>query len=144
MERLKPVRGQPYEVALLGSAEKPATLDIHIASVLFEDHPLFCKEDVLASALMVLYKEYLQYRRVRTAGLGCLSRCFVCSPKCLLSQVSRANNARAQLDALLGGSPSSYDFERDRPRELEARALDVLSTISRQVSDAEVRLGRWL
>lgn len=56
-EILRPVTGGEVRDAA------PVRLDVQMGSIYFDDHPLFCKEDYIASGIRVMYEEYI--RRLR-------------------------------------------------------------------------------
>ncbi len=72
--RTKPLICEPSELPLASVIS--ATMDIRVTGVRFDDHPLFCREDWLASGILSQYGTYC--RRLRVRGM-----CVVCGVWCV-------------------------------------------------------------
>jgi hypothetical protein len=142
---VRPLAGDALELALGNSV--PALLSVSVDGVHFRDHPLFSKEDYLASGLKSLFGEYV--RRMRsgaalTASLDSRLRSLLSYKIMLLSQ--QRDETRANEDIALssivnkGGAEDVvkrvYDFESDSQlSQLSARTGAVLESLSARYAE---------
>jgi hypothetical protein len=142
---VRPLAGDALELALGNSV--PALLSVSVDGVHFRDHPLFSKEDYLASGLKSLFGEYV--RRMRsgaalTSSLDSRLRALLSYKIVLISQ--QGGEGRANEDVALASIVSKggaedvvkrvYDFEADvQLSQLCARAGAVLESLSTRYAE---------
>jgi hypothetical protein len=142
---VRPLAGDALELALGNSV--PALLSVSVDGVHFRDHPLFSKEDYLASGLKSLFGEYV--RRMRsgaalTSSLDSRLRALLSYKIVLLSLQGgegRANEDLALASIVSKGGAEDvvkrvYDFEADvQLSQLCARAGAVLESLSTRYAE---------
>lgn len=140
----RPLTGNAVELALAGV--EPAILQVEVAGVAFRDHPLFSREDYLATGLKGLYTEYARRMRAnRVAPLDATLRSLL---SYTLTNAGPALSTPGPGYMSHGGAVRRvYDFESDSLTELCARVSAVLEALSARHEDvtgaSEVMVKLW-